>query len=261
MNFFKKLFGKKQEEFQPDNTVLLELLHIYQKNPDTTNYKLVFEELQGNRAILYVPSVNDISLKNTEWETTKADTQVSFTSVFNQDGLLVFGVFTSEEALAKWTQRETTYIAMPAKQVLKLAQQNNFNRIVIDSDQDTMFVLERDVSNTKTIEIDKKTDVLVWTPKQPISGSHKNQLCQAFAKVSSIQEVYHFGMTRNGEQILILSILLDELNDNSQLAVLSAINDGMEGFELNLPLEMLYINEMDGWYKTSKEFELFYRKS
>lgn len=261
MNFFKKLFGKKEEEFQPDNSVLLQCLHNYQKNPDNDNYKLVYDELQGNRAILYVPSVNDNSITNTEWKTTKVDAKVSFTSVFNIDGLLVFGVFTSEQALVKWTQKQTTYIAMPAKQVLDLAKQNNFNRIVIDSDQNTMFVLERDVSNTKTIEIEKTTEVLVWTPKQPISGSHKNQLCHAFSKVSSIKEVYHFGMTRNGEQILILSILLDELNDNSRLAVLSAINDGMRGFELDLPLEMLYINEMDSWYEKSKQFDLFYSRS
>lgn len=260
MNFFKKLFGKKEEEFQPDNSVLLKLLKGYNKNPSNDTYKLVYEELQGNRAILYVPSEHDVKNQNTEWETAKKDTEIGFTSVFNLDGLLVFGVFTSEEAILKWSKKETTYVAMPAKVVLEIAKKNNFNRVVIDSDQETMFVLERNVSNSNKVEIEKETEVLIWYPKNPISGAHKKQLCTAFSKVSSIKEVFHFGMTRNNEQIFILAFVLEEINENSKLAVLSAMNDGMLGFDMEFPLEILYVKEGDHWYETGSNFDVFYKR-
>jgi hypothetical protein len=185
---------------------------------------------------------------------------VGFTSVFNVDGLLVFGVFTSETALSKWIDKETAFMAMPARVVMEMAQENNFGRIVIDSDQETMFVLERNVSNTNEITIQEDTKVLIWYPKNPISGAHKTQLCTAFSKVSSIKEVYHFGMTRNDEAIFILAFLLDEVNENSRLAVLSAMNDGMNGFSTEFPIEMMYVKEGDDWHTTGNNFEVFYRR-
>jgi hypothetical protein len=259
MNLFKKLFGKKETEFTPDNSVLLELIQVYHQNTTSENYGKVLEELQGPRAFLVVPSDGKQS-KSDEWHTLSKGTTVGFTSVFNVDGLLVFGVFTSETALSKWIDKETAFMAMPARVVMEMAQENNFGRIVIDSDQETMFVLERNVSNSNEIKIQEDTEVLIWYPKNPISGAHKTQLCTAFAKVSSIKEVYHFGMTRNDEAIFILAFLLDEVNENSRLAVLSAMNDGMNGFSTEFPLEMMYVKEGDDWHTTGNNFEVFYRR-
>lgn len=259
MNFFKKLFGKKEPEFTPDNSVLLQLIQAYHQNETPENYKKVIEELYGPRAFLVVPTDGEQS-KSDEWKTLEKGTSVAFTTVFDVEGMLVFGVFTSETTLSKWTDRETAFMAMPARAVLDLAETHSFGRVVIDSDQDTMFVLERNVSNTNEITIEEDTEVLIWYPKQPISGDHKKQLCSAFAKVSSIKEVYHFGMTRNDEAILILAFLLDEVNDNSRLAVLSAMNDGMNGFSTEFPIEMMYVKEGDNWHTTGNNFEVFYKR-
>lgn len=259
MNIFNKLFGKKEPEFTPDNSVLLQLIQAYHQNETPENYKKVIGELHGPRAFLVVPSDGKQSTSDA-WHTLKKGATVGFTSVFDVDGLLVFGVFTSETALSKWIDKETAFMAMPARVVMEMAQENNFGRIVIDSDQETMFVLERNVSNSNEIAIKEDTEVLIWYPKQPISGAHKTQLCTAFSKVSSIKEVYHFGMTRNDEAIFILAFLLDEVNENSRLAVLSAMNDGMNGFSSEFPLEMMYVKEGDDWHKTGNNFEVFYKK-
>ncbi len=259
MNIFNKLFGKKETEFSPDNSVLLQLIQGYHQNETPDNYKKVIDELYGPRAFLVVPSDGKQSTSDA-WHTLKKGATVGFTSVFDVDGLLVFGVFTSETALSKWIDKETAFMAMPARVVMEMAQENNFGRIVIDSDQETMFVLERNVSNSNEIAIKEDTEVLIWYPKLPISGAHKTQLCTAFSKVSSIKEVYHFGMTRNDEAILILAFLLEEVNENSRLAVLSAMNDGMNGFSTEFPLEMMYVKKGDDWHKTGNNFEVFYKR-
>lgn len=259
MNLFKKLFGKKEAEFTPDNSVLLELIHAYRQHPSSDSYSKVIEELYGSRAFLVVPTGEKHEYSN-EWKKSKGGDVIDFATVYNLDGLLVLGVFTSEEALSKWITEEMGYIAIPSKTIMEIAERENFGRIVIDSDQETMFVLERNVSNTNEISIKEDTEVLIWYPKNPISGAHKTQLCSAFAKVSSIKEVYHFGMTRNDEAILILAFLLDEVNDNSRLAVLSAMNDGMNGFRTEFPLEMMYVKEGDDWHTTGNNFEVFYRR-
>ena len=259
MNLFNKLFGKKEPEFTPDNSVLLQLIQAYHQNETPENYKKVLEELYGPRAFLVVPTDGEQS-KSDEWKTLKKGTRMGFTSVFNVDGLLVFGVFTSETALSQWINKETAFVAMPARVVLELAEEHSFGRIVIDSDQETMFVLERNISNMDQITVQEATEVLIWYPKEPIAGAHKAQLCKAFEKVSSIKEVYHFGMTRNEEAILILAFLLDEVNENSRLAVLGAMNEGMEGHTTAFPLEMLYVNEGDEWHKTGNKYEVFYKR-
>lgn len=259
MNFFNKLFGKKEPEFTPDNSVLLQLIQAYHQNETPENYKKVIEELYGSRAFLVVPTGKNQEYSN-EWKKSKGGDVIDFATVYNMDGLLVLGVFTSEATLSRWITEEMGYIGLPSKTVMEIAQQHNFGRVVIDSDQETMFVLERNVSNTNEITIEEDTEVLIWYPKQPISGDHKKQLCSAFAKVSSIKEVYHFGMTRNDEAILILAFLLDEVNDNSRLAVLSAMNDGMNGFSTEFPIEMMYVKEGDNWHTTGNNFEVFYKR-
>lgn len=262
MNLLKKIFGERETEFSPDNTKLTSLIQAYHQDNNNDNYVAVLEELYGNNAFLLVPTEdNSKNISNSKkWKTLEAGETLNFTSVFNLDGLLVLGVFTSEETLSKWTNEETTYTAIPSKTVLEISQEQNFGRIVIDSDQDTMFVLERNTSNIKTDEIKEETTVKVGTPLRPIEGAHKESLVNAFKKVSNISEVYHFAMQRNEEHLLILAIVLENQSENARKAVFGALNDGMNGFELDLPLDIMYLQPEDPWYATAKEFECFYNR-
>ena len=257
MNIFNKLFKKKEPEFTPDNSVLLQLIQAYHQNPTSENYGKVMEELYGTRAFLVVPSDGKQSTSDA-WHTLKKGSTVGFTSVFDVDGLLVFGVFTSETALSKWINQETAYMAIPAHAVMEMAQEYNFGRIVIDSEQETMFVLERNRENIATTTVQEETQVQVGFPQHPIDGANKSQLLDAFSKNSNIKEVYHFVMLRNQESIYILAFVLENYSENARLAVMDCVNDGMKGFTLDLPLESMYIEESDSWYETVQNFGVFY---
>ena len=182
----------------------------------------------------------------------------AFTTVFDVEGMLVFGVFTSETTLSKWTDRETAFMAMPARAVLDLAETHSFGRIVIDSDQETMFVLERNRENISTTTVQEETQVQVGFPQHPIDGANKSQLLAAFSKNNNIKEVYHFVMLRNQESIYILAFVLENYSENARLAVMDCVSDGMKGFALDLPLESMYIEESDSWYETVQNFGVFY---
>lgn len=247
-------------EFQPNNKKLLENINAFHKNQNGDTFMAVIEELQSDNSFLVVPSSADSSVKANSWSTLEKGDTISFSTVFDIDGLKVFGVFTSPEKLMAWASEMKPYKMIPAKAVLEIAQEQGFGRIVIDSDQDTMFILERNTSNVETEVIKEDTEVLVWAPKNPIDGDHKKQLINAFALVSSIEEVYHFGMTKNGEQILLLAFVVNTVSENSRTAIIGALTDGMNGFEVEFSLDIMFISKEDAWYKTAQNYDCFYRK-
>lgn len=260
MNLFKKLFGKKETEFTPDNTQLWQLLQQYNANRSQEHFIAVYTALQSDHSYLIVPTFNDDNTPKDEWYTAKKGDVLQFTTVYDIEGLKVFGVFSSPEALATWAKKEMTYTLMSSKVVLEIAEQQQFGRIVIDSDLDTMYVLERDVSNITTEVVQKETTVLIWTPKKPIGGKQKECLVAQFKKNENILSVYHFGMTKNEEMILILAVELEQETENGRLGFLSTLNDGMSGFTLDLPLDIMYINPEHSLYETAKQHECFYFK-
>ena len=75
MNLFNKLFKKKEAEFTPDNSVLLELIQayhqkktIYQKINDQLIYLLLFSSIGLNFQI-YAQQVETVQIGNQHWTT------------------------------------------------------------------------------------------------------------------------------------------------------------------------------------------------
>lgn len=122
-----------------------------------------------------------------------------------------------------------------------------------------MFVLERNRENITTETIQEDTKVQLGFPSHPIAGAHKEQLVNAFRNNKNIKEVYHFIMLHKQETIYILAFVLDTYTDNAQMAVMDNINDGMKGHQLDLPLDIMYIQKQDDWYTTVQQFEIFYK--
>ena len=109
----------------------------------------VFNELQGNNAFLLIPTTEPIVGKDRNdegWSTIEKGTQMSFTSVFEVDGQKILGAFTSQQTLMNWANETKPFASLPARDVLDIAIQNGIEKIVIDSNQDTMFVLGRTIS-------------------------------------------------------------------------------------------------------------------
>lgn len=263
MGLIDKIFGNKKistENRNPDNFKLIALLEKYNQNNSSENYKRAFNEIVNGNSFLILSSLNNEG-SNGNWKTIEKGSTLNLTCVFNHDGLIVLGAFTTPEKLLEWTKEATQYTAMKSKDVIYFCQTNRIDRIVIDSDLPTMFVLERNRENVKTETIQKSTQVTVGTPTIPITGELLKKFKYNFSKVSVIKEVYHYVMVRNDESILMLGFVLDTYTDNSRAASINAIQNSMEGEKLNLPLEMFMLDDQK-WYETVKEIEdsLIYKR-
>lgn len=265
MGLFNKLFGtnKKTESAKqhPENSKLVLLLEKYGKNPTQENYKEAFDEIINGNSFLILPSINDENTVKDKWTTIKKGATLQLTSVFDQDGLIVLGAFTSPENLLEWSKKETQYKMLKSKDVIDFCQMEGIDRIVIDSLMSTMFVLERDRENIKTETIKEKTEVTIGTPTHPISGKLLKKFQNNFSKVSVIKEVYQYAMIRNNETILILGFVLDTYTENSKLASIHSVQNSMDGESLDLPLE-IFMLDSEGWYSSVNKIQdsLMYKR-
>ena len=209
MGLFDKLFGgNKSKQTNPDNSKLFELLSIYQRdNGKGDSYKNVVHELMNGDSFLLLPSVND-NEGSGEWTTTDKPKTLQLTSIYDLDGLKVLGAFTSEDELLNWAKKLTQYTALPSKDVIKLCQEKLIERIVINSDAPTMFVLERNRDNITTHTIQEETTVQIGTPAKPLPGKVTQKLADNFKRVDCILEAYQYGQNKNGEFSIVLGFRL-----------------------------------------------------
>lgn len=135
------------DNFTPNNTSLLAKIKSFQNNQNQETFITVLEELQGNNAFLLVPTTSPITGENPEkgWTTLEKGAKLSFTSVFEVEGKLVMGVFTSQTSLMNWASETKPFVTLPAKEVLEIAVEHKISQLIIDSNQESMFVLGRSV--------------------------------------------------------------------------------------------------------------------
>lgn len=266
MNFLKKLFGgtdktqtTKVENKNPDNTRLTYLLDIYGQHPSNENYKAVLDEITTGNSFLLLPSVNENGNSN-GWQTAEVGTTINLASIFNLDGLRVLGAFSDETALVKWTNRETQYTAIKTQDLVDFCKQNNVDRIVINSDQKNMFVLERNRENITSRTIQEETKVLVGTPTNPLPQNAIELLIKNFKKVDTIEEAYQYAQKMNDETTLVLGIKMTVVSDNSRAALHNALNNSLNGIDIGIPID-IFLLEDESWLTTVRNIEnsLFYR--
>jgi hypothetical protein len=243
-----------------DNTHLLKLINVYAKQQTEETYAAVINELMEGNAYLLMPSVGSNHPKK-QWRNMDEGESLDLTSVFKVDGLHVLGAFTSEETLLQWAQKETNYSAMPSREVIDLCMANQIQRIVIDSDQPTMFVMQRNTDHIETETIQEETNVLVGTPSNPIEDELLQRLRSALSKVSVVQEAYQYLMSRGKETSLVLAFKLDAYNDNSRKACQYAVEDALQDETIEQGLQLFYLQD-ESWYETAKGVEnsLVYKK-
>ncbi|MCO5267443.1 MAG: SseB family protein [Brumimicrobium sp.] len=264
MGIFDKLFGSnkvKTTTANPDNNRLFDLLEIYrQQNGQGDTYKNVVLELMNGNSFLLLPSENDGSNSDT-WTTAQKGTTLKLTCVFNLDGLKVLGAFTDENALLSWAKKPTQYTALSSKDVLKLCEENLIERIVINSDLPTMFVLERNRENIKTDTIKEETTVQVGTPNRPLDQRVISKLIDQFKRIDTIQEVYQYGQTRNNEFSLVLGFKLSTNSDNAKTATINAVQTALQNETIDQLLDLFFIED-ESWYRTITNVEnsFVYRK-
>lgn len=260
MSFLKKLFGgsdnknpEVKESKNPDNTRLTYLLDIYEQHPSNNNYRAVLEEITNGNSFLLLPSAND-NANMIGWQTAEVGTTLNLSSVFNLDGLKVLGAFSDETALVKWTKRETQYTAIKTQDLIDFCKQNNIDRIVINSDQKNMFVLERNRENITSRTIQEETKVLVGTPTNPLPKSAVDLLVKNFSKVDTIEEAYQFAQKMNDEASLVIGIKMTVVSDNSRAALHNALNDSLLGVDIGMPIDIMMLED-EGWLNTARNIQ------
>lgn len=253
MGLFNKLFGNKPKTDKPDNTQLLFLLDKYKKeNGAGDTYKNVVLELMNGNSFLMLPTQNDTNPD--KWITAEKDTTLKLTSVVILDGLKVLGAFTDEQALLAWTKSPSQYTAMRSNDVLKFVQDNGIDRIVINSDQPNMFVLERSRENVNEHTIKKDTKVQLGTPNTPLSKHITQKLIDNFRRDTTISEVYQYGQTKDGEFSIVLGFKLTSNSDNAKKAAINAVQNALKGETLDQALDLFFI-ETDSWYESIRKIE------
>lgn len=250
MNFIKKLFGSVeksqpvQQDKNPENTRLNYLLDIYGRHPSIDNYKAVMQEILEGNSFLLLPSVNGTTGSG-HWETLETGSMLTLASVFNLDGLKVLGAFSDEKSLLNWSNRETEYTSMRAQDIIEFCKQHNIDRIVINSDQKNMYVLERNRENITTRTIEQETEVLLGTPAKPLSTHLLDKLKANFQKVDTIEEAYQYAQNMNGETSIVLGILMSTVSDNARAALHNALNNSVQDEKLEFPLDIMILERED----------------
>ena len=260
MGLLDKFFGNKPKPTNPDNSRLFKLLEIYQKqNGKGDSYKNVILELMNGNSFLLLPSHNENEGSGT-WTTAQKNTTLQLTCVYNLDGLKVLGAFTDETSLLNWAKKPTQYTALSSKDVLKLCEEQLIERIVVNSDLPTMFVLERNRANIKTETIKEETTVQVGTPNRPLERGILKKLIDQFQRVETIDEVYQYGLKKNNEFSIVLGFKLLTNSENAKTAAINAVQTALQGEKIDQLLDLFFIED-DGWYQTIRNVEnsLFYK--
>lgn len=258
-NLFKK---NNPPTGNPDNIKLLRLLEKYrEENGKGDTYKNVLLELTNGNSFLMFPTQNDSNTDPDKWTMAEKNTTLKLASVVNIDGLKVLGAFTDEQALLAWTKKPSQYTAMRSKDVLKFVQDNGMDRIVINSGQLNMYVLERSRENVKEHTIEQDTKVELGTPNKPLNNSITKKLIDNFKKDTTISEVYQYGQTKNGEFSIVLGFKLTSNSENAKKAAINAVQNALQNESLDQLLDLFFI-ETESWYNSVRNIEnsLLYKK-
>jgi hypothetical protein len=263
MSFWNKLFKDPSKPDNPDNTYLLELLDIYSKNYNDggQNYKNVLNELLNGDSFLVFATNNDSINNSDNWTKVENNTVMKIKSAANIDGLRVIGAFTDEQTLYKWAKKPVEYTAMKSQDFLKFCQDNGFDRIIINSDQYNMYVIERNMERIKKYSINDDSKIERNSLKNPLSNTLTNKLINNFKKINTIKEVYLYEMVKGDEKSIVIGFALVVFNENSQKAALNAVQNALIGEKTEFFLDIIFL-DTDNLCQMAKEIpdSLFYEK-
>ena len=125
------------------NSHLIKLLKDFNTDPVESLYWEILEILQNGSSFLLLPSVNETDEPQDLTKETSSKT-LNLASVFDMDGGKVLCAFSNLDAMNEWTKNNSNYTKMRSKDVLNFCQVNQIDKIIIDTEQDTMFMLERE---------------------------------------------------------------------------------------------------------------------
>jgi hypothetical protein len=260
MSFFEKTLNPNPHSENPNNERLIILLNNWSQNRNGENYGLVVEELMKGNSYLILPSVNDANNGN-GWTTTKQDTTLKLTTVFNLDGLKVLGAFTDEASLSRWAKHKQAYTSLKSQAVFDLCQRLDVSRIVINSDSPNMFVMERQNKNIQEFTFEKGTEISMGTPNKPLSEAIIDKLIHSFQEINNVDEAYQYMQSANKAANIVIGLRLSPNTENARTASINAVQKALSDESKDFYID-INILDTEVWYKRVKNIKnsLFYKR-
>ncbi|WP_153798902.1 SseB family protein [Foetidibacter luteolus] len=258
MEFLKKLFGWGNAAIE--NTKLNYLLDTWQQYPSDINYNAVMLELLAGNSFLLLPSAQNDGPAG--WQTSETGTMLQLSSLFLLDGIKALGAFTTEQSLIAWSaNKKAPYTVMRAQDVFTVCQQNDISRLVINSGQPTMFVLDRNNSTPGYAKQAQPTKVLIGTPVTPLSPGIIQKLIDAFNSNQNVSEAYQYGQFKNDKPGIVIGIKLIDNSPLAKAAALSMLQSVLQEQPVAPNLEVTIL-ETEEWLASVRKVEsaLFYKK-
>ena len=138
--------------------------------------------------------------------------------------------------------------------VLQLCEDNGIARIIINNSSSNTFVLEKDRSATREFAIPASEKLLLGIPETPLSKLIIEKLITRFRNLDNIQEVYHYGQTKDNQFSLVLAFILAKISENGEKAVIDAVGEAIANETLQCPLDVFFI-ETKEWKKEISRIE------
>jgi len=270
MNFFKKLFGNnKKDETAEDktqnytgNSKLDRLLDTWERQESQQSYLAVVKELFDGDSYLFLPSINEDSQKAGEIKNYDLNEAINLTSIKEQDGISVLYVFSNADSLLGRTGKESQYTIMPARDIFNICEEQDIDRIIINSGQKNTFVLNRnhEKATGNNEDTDEELHAYIDIPEKPLNEGIVTRLNENFNKLSMVEEAYQYTQTLAEEITMIIGISLSTDSEKIRRAVAGAINDAFEENKPEAPFQMMILDE--DWIESMKEINNppFYKK-
>ncbi len=231
-------------------SALQPLLDNWSNDPSNATFEAVLHELfEGTSSLLVPIAEND-------------ERGMQLSSVYDMEGLMVLGAFSNEATLFKWAEQEIPFTTITSQVLVEFCQKNGIGRIIINSNQPDMFVLEGTAPNVTATELAEDTPVRIGPLPGELPQEFSVKLKAGFATISAVEAVYLHGQLKGGEMAAILSVQASPNSENTQQALEQMLSKALEGeLPMILPIGLMLIPDAD-WLETVKEIEgaLFYER-
>lgn len=245
MGLLSKLFGgknkdqnetiKKEETTINDNIRLIRLLDTWGREESEHSFKAVLHELFEGSSYLLLPTINDEREATGEWVTLEKGSTIKLTSVFEEDGVKVLAAFSDEDALSRWTESETPYTALASKSVFDMCREMGIDRIVINSGQKNMFVLERQrESELQEETLSEGSRMRIGVPANPLDTNTISGISQNLRTLPTVLHAYQYIQENiqeddSSEVLLMLGIHLSDDTEENRQSAIGAVKHGLQG--------------------------------
>lgn len=235
-----------------NNKPLVRSLKKYNRRANDKNYSAVVQELVNGLSTLYLPEAF-------EHRKFSDPSEIQF-AIINKDGLKIITAFTSKENFFKWTNEDAPYVTIKSRDLEELSRQNSIFRILIDPEQTTFFVLEKDTGREKVIIQDNA--VKIGPAENFLSANDLNSLSIKFSEVQPILEAYGFKMLRDDKITFVIGFVLRNYSEDSQQACFNAVQSAIDFENSELPVELFMFERNDSILNTVQKDEnsLIYRR-